>query len=50
VVETELGEASAPSSARLPRRCRAPFAGSRRITLGADKGYDAREFVDDLRD
>ena len=24
--------------------------GSRRITLGADKGYDAREFVDDLRE
>ena len=24
--------------------------GSRRLTLGADKAYDAREFVDDLRD
>src|SRR6266849_105506 len=24
--------------------------GSRRITVGADKAYDAREFVDDLRD
>ena len=24
--------------------------GSRRITLGADKAYDTREFVDDLRD
>jgi hypothetical protein len=24
--------------------------GSRRLTLGADKAYDVREFVDDLRD
>jgi hypothetical protein len=24
--------------------------GSRRLTLGADKGYDVHEFVDDLRD
>jgi DDE family transposase len=24
--------------------------GSKRITLGADKAYDVREFVDDLRD
>ena len=29
---------------------RAPFAGrSSALTLGADKAYDAREFVDDLR-
>jgi hypothetical protein len=24
--------------------------GSRRLTLGADKVYDVREFIDDLRD
>jgi hypothetical protein len=24
--------------------------GSRRLTLGADKAYDVREFIDDLRD
>jgi hypothetical protein len=28
----------------------AQFTGSRRLTLGADKAYDVREFVDDLRD
>jgi transposase len=50
VVETELGSASGTiereaAKTMIVRR----LPGSRRITLGADKAYDAREFVDDLR-
>jgi transposase len=51
VVETELGEASGTIEREAAKTMvvrRSP--GSRRITLGADKGYDAREFVDDLRE
>jgi transposase len=51
VVETELGEASGTierTAAKAMVVRRSP--GSRRITLGADKGYDAREFIDDLRE
>ena len=51
VVETELGSASGT----IEREAAKPMIvrrspGSRRITLGADKAYDAREFVDELRE
>ena len=51
VVETELGSASGTIEREAAKTMivrRSP--GSRRITLGADKAYDAREFVDDLRE
>ena len=51
VVETELGSASGTIEREAAKTMivrRSP--GSRRITLGADKAYDAREFVDELRE
>lgn len=50
VVQAHLGEASgkAEREAALRMITRAS-PGSGRITLGADKGYDAASFVDDLR-
>ena len=51
VVETELGAATGT----IEREAAAPMIarhspGSQRLTLGADKGFDARAFVDRLRD
>jgi transposase len=51
VVETELGEASGTIERETAKTMivrRSP--GTRRITVGADKGFDAREFIDDLRE
>jgi transposase len=51
VVEAELGAASGTIEREAAETMivrRSP--GSRRITLGADKAYDTRAFVDDLRD
>ena len=51
VVETELGTATGTAereAATLMLLCYSPT--SRRITLAADKAYDARAFVDELRD
>jgi transposase len=51
VVETELGSASGTIEREAAQTMVVRYSpGSRRLTLGADKGYDAREFVDDLRD
>ena len=51
VVETELGEASGTIEREAAKSMVARHSpGSRRITLGADKAYDAAEFVDDLRE
>jgi transposase len=51
VVETELGSASGTIEREAAKTMVVRYApGSRRLTLGADKAYDAREFVDDLRD
>jgi transposase len=50
VVETELGEASGTIEREAAKTMVARYSpGARRITLGGDKGYDAREFIDDLR-
>ena len=51
VVETELTQASGRAERDAAKQMivrRSP--GARRITVGADKGYDTRDFVADLRD
>jgi transposase len=51
VVETELGEASGTNEREAAKTMIVRHSpGSRRITLGADKAYDTRQFVDDLRE
>jgi transposase len=51
VVETELGAASGTIEREAAQTMIVRHSpGSRRITVGADKAYDTREFVDDLRD
>jgi hypothetical protein len=51
VVEAELGRASGTIEREAAQTMAVRYSpGSRRITLGADKAYDARELVDDLRD
>jgi hypothetical protein len=51
VVETELGGASGTIEREAAKTMVVRYSpGSRRLTLGADKAYDTREFVDDLRD
>jgi len=50
VVETELGEASGTSEREAAKTMIVRHSpGAKRITLGADKAYDAAEFIDDLR-
>jgi transposase len=51
VVETELGEASGTIEREAAKTMVARYSpGASRITLGGDKGFDAREFIDDLRE
>jgi transposase len=51
VVETELGEASGTTERAAAKTMIVRHSPSaRRITLGADKAYDAAEFVADLRE
>jgi transposase len=51
VVEAELGAASGTIEREAAETMVVRHSpGSRRITLGADKAYDTRAFVDDLRD
>ena len=51
MVEAELGSATGTiereAAMTMVVRC---SPGSRRLTLGADKAYDVRKFIDDLRD
>jgi transposase len=51
IVETELTQATgrAERDTALELLKRLPGAGRRRRTLGVDKGYDAKEFVDECR-
>jgi transposase len=58
VVEAHLGEASGTAereaaldmiTRHAPGSCRRASSARRRITLGADKGYDAASFIADLR-
>jgi hypothetical protein len=51
VVEVELSQAHgrAEREAALLMLDRQPRPGHRRVTLGADKGYDSREFIAELR-
>jgi transposase len=51
VVETELDGATGTIEREAAKTMVVRYSpGSRRITLGADKAYDVRAFVDDLRD
>jgi len=51
VVETELGEASGTIEREAAKTMLIRYSpGASRITLGGDKGFDAREFIDDLRE
>src|SRR5246500_4085096 len=51
VVEVELGAASGTIEREAAQTMVVRYSpGSRRLTLGADKAYDVREFVNDLRD
>jgi hypothetical protein len=51
VVEAELGSATGTIEREAAQTMIVRHSpGSRRLTLGADKAYDVREFVDDLRD
>jgi hypothetical protein len=51
VVEAELGSATGTIEREAAMTMVARHSpGSRRLTLGADKAYDAHEFIDDLRD
>jgi Transposase domain (DUF772)/Transposase DDE domain len=51
VVEAELGSATGIIEREAAQTMIVRHSpGSRRLTLGADKAYDVREFVDDLRD
>lgn len=49
VVATQLLEADGTAERDATRMMLAQVPGNHRITLGADKGYDAGEFVDQLR-
>jgi len=51
VVEAELGSATGTIEREAAQTMIVRHSpGSRRLTLGADKAYDVREFLDDLRD
>ena len=51
MVEAELGQATGTIEREAAQTMIVRHSpGSRRLTLGADKAYDVREFVDDLRD
>jgi transposase len=51
VVATELGEASGTTERQAAKIMIVRHSpGAKRITLGADKAYDAAEFIDDLRE
>ena len=51
VVEAELGQATGTIEREAAQTMIVRHSpGSRRLTLGADKAFDVREFVDDLRD
>ena len=51
MVEAELGSATGTIEREAAQTMIVRYSpGSRRLTLGADKAYDVREFVDDLRD
>jgi hypothetical protein len=51
VVEAELGPATGTIEREVAMTMVVRYSpGSGRLTLGADKAYDAHEFVDDLRD
>ena len=51
VVQAELGPATGTIEREAAQKMIVRHSpGSRRLTLGADKAYDVREFVDDLRD
>lgn len=50
VVEAELGQASGITEREAAKTMIVRYSpGAKRITVGADKGYDAAEFVTDLR-
>jgi hypothetical protein len=50
VVETEFGSASGTIEREAAQMMIVRYSpGSRRITLGAEKAYDTRDFADDLR-
>ena len=50
VVQAHLGQASGtPSAWRRSHMIEPRRRDRRRITLGADKGYDAADFVNELR-
>jgi transposase len=50
VVNTRLTQASGEAEPQSALAMVGEISGSRRVTLGADKGYDSREFVRELRD
>jgi hypothetical protein len=50
VVNTRLTQASDKAEPQSALAMVGEISGSRRVTLGADKGYDSREFVRELRD
>jgi IS5 family transposase len=50
VVNTRLTQASGKAEPQSALAMVGDISGSRRVTLGADKGYDSREFVQELRD
>jgi len=51
VVEAELDKATGTIEREAAQMMVVRYSpGSRRLTLGADKAYDVREFVNDLRD
>ena len=50
MVNTRLTEADGYSERRAAVAMVEEIPGFRRVTLGADKGYDAKEFVRELRD
>lgn len=50
VVNTRLTQASGKAEPQSALAMVEEISGSRRVTLGADKGYDSREFVRELRD
>jgi IS5 family transposase len=50
VVNTRLTQASGKAEPQSALAMVGEISGSRRVTLGVDKGYDSREFVRELRD
>lgn len=50
VVDTELVECSGTAERDAALQMAERIAGENRVTMGADKGYDTRGFVRDLRD